>query len=262
MTVRRALQLKSFRPFLVVIALTICTSVVVAVTVDPSLTGKASVRPIFPDQIDEWVGEEMRFCQNHKCRKAWQLSKLNGEMVCPVCKAEVHVMAIAERGMLPRDTVLLKKEYRHPSGAQVYVSIVMSSAERASIHRPERCLVGQDNLITDQYNLDVPLEGRENLEVRVLNLFNKRRDRTGAVISEYLSYYAYWFVGNKRETSSHWMRMFYMASDRILHNVAHRWSYISVAGFRHDDSKEHHEQIKAFVQKIYPGMMVDPDREG
>ena len=65
-------------------------------------------------------------------------------------------------------------------------------------------------------------------------------------------YYAYWFVGKDRETPFHLERMFWMAWDRIIHNVAHRWAYIAVAGDRSLSNDDHVEQVRGFIHDIYP----------
>ena len=74
--------------------------------------------------------------------------------------------------------------------------------------------------------------------------------------AEYLSYYAYWFVGKGRETPSHFMRMFWMASDRIFHNRSHRWAYISVSGER-DGKDAYRKEIETFVGGLYPEMTIN-----
>jgi len=66
-------------------------------------------------------------------------------------------------------------------------------------------------------------------------------------------YYAYWFVGKDRETPHHLERMFWMAYDRIVRNVAHRWAYLSVAGIRDVvGGRLYIEEIKDFVRDFYP----------
>ena len=51
--------------------------------------------------------------------------------------------------------------------------------------------------------------------------------------------------------------MFYMASDRIFKNVAHKWAYISVSGARDNKTDRHLEDVGAFIQELYPHMAIN-----
>jgi hypothetical protein len=167
-------------------------------------------------------------------------------------------MSYLEARLLPADTVLNKKRYTNAAGRVVYASIVISGRERASIHRPEVCLVGQGTEIVNQAVVDVTMEGRESLQVKVLDLLH----RTGSGASERTlghSYYADWFVGHGRETPEHWQRMWWMATDRVLHNVAHRWAYIAVTSVRADESDAHLNEARDFIRDLYPQMLLDAD---
>jgi hypothetical protein len=42
------------------------------------------------------------------------------------------------------------------------------------------------------------------------------------------AYDMYWFVGEKVTTPSHLQRTFLTSWDRIVHNRAHRWAYVTV----------------------------------
>ena len=111
-------------------------------------------------------------------------------------------------------------------------------------------------MIVKQRNVKVDFDQRDPLDVRVLELVNTRTAPDGTLISQYRSYYAYWFVGKGRETSNHYWRMYYMASDRIWHNIAHRWAYISVSGIRDESNDDHLNEIKEFVRELYPHMTL------
>jgi hypothetical protein len=74
---------------------------------------------------------------------------------------------------------------------------------------------------------------------------------------EYASYYAYWFVGKGRETPYHLQRMIWMATDRIFHNVSHRWAYIAISGGRQTDSEDYQKEMVAFIHDLYPQVMLN-----
>jgi hypothetical protein len=248
------MEKRSVKPHLVVIVLMAATSLALAFTVDVSLSDQAGVRVYLPDRVGEWSGDELRYCHAPACQAVVFASEIRESGLCPKCGGLLHTMTKIEADLLPADTEILKKQYTSPDGRIVNAAIVMSGRERASIHRPQTCLVGQGNEIVKSSVLEVPMEGREPLDVMVLDMLHRRRLPDGRQVS-HESYYAYWFVGNNRETPHHITRMFWMASDRILYNRAHRWAYISVSG-RRDPAGAYKQEIASFVQKMYPEMLI------
>ncbi|MEX2605715.1 MAG: exosortase-associated EpsI family protein, partial [Kiritimatiellia bacterium] len=160
-------------------------------------------------------------------------------------------MSRGEYLVLPKDTVMFKKQYFHNRDPDktVFTSVVLSGRNRDSIHRPEVCMVGQGNVIEKSEVIEVPLPGREPLKVMVLHLSRKFTESYTRH-----SYYAYWFVGKDRETPHHLERLMWMSIDRLLRNVTHRWAYIAVSGDRAADleDKGHYDEIREVVGKLYP----------
>lgn len=237
-------------PHLVMISLLVITSLALAYTVDVTITEQSGVQTSFPEHAGKWSGGELRFCTNPDHRKEWLVHELDQKKTCPDCGGELDTMTIAERTLLPGDTVLVKNRYVHPSGRKVHSSIVLSGKDRSSIHRPQLCLVGQGNEIVKSTTIEIPLNGRNPLDVMVLDLIRRFQVRDQTV--EQKHYYAYWFVGKDRETASHIQRMIWMGTDRIFRNVAHRWAYISISGTRNEVGESHHKEITSFVQDLYP----------
>lgn len=252
------MKINALKPYLVVIGLMVVTSFLLAHTVDVDMSNEAGIQVYLPDQVREWVGREIRYCQNPEHRQTYFVDELENADICPDCDAELYMMSIEERRILPADTIILKKQYGHPSGDRVTSSIVLSGADRSSIHRPQVCLVGQGQEIEREWTHSVPLEGRDDLRVVVLDMLRRWTGPDGES-HEHRFYYAYWFVGKGRETHSHLMRMALMAYDRIFHNVSHRWAYISVSGMREAGNRAHADQINEFIQTIYPAMALRDD---
>ncbi|HMP75873.1 MAG TPA: exosortase-associated EpsI family protein [Kiritimatiellia bacterium] len=248
------METRAFKPYFIVIGLLVLTSLALAFTVDVALSDQAGVKVYLPDRVGEWKGDELRFCQAPACQATVFESQIGDDGLCPKCGGKLATMTKVELDLLPSDTEVLKKQYTSPKGEIIYASIVMSGRERASIHRPQVCLVGQGNEIVKSSVMDVPMEGRDELGVMVLDMLRRWRSPDGRQ-GELESYYAYWFVGKERETPSHLMRMFWMASDRILFNRAHRWAYISVSGNR-DQAGAYKEEISSFVRQLYPEMVL------
>ena len=248
---------RSSTHYIILISLLIATSIALAVTVDISASDESGIHAMLPDQAGDWSGDAILFCWNPKHQKVFTASQVEDTEVCPECEGKLGGMTLIEKSMLPSDTIVVKKRYTHRDGRQVIATIVMSGRERASIHRPERCLVGQGSEIVSTKVIDVPLAGRGPLDVRILDML--RHVRVAGAPRAYGSYYAYWFVGKDRETSSHHARLFWMAADRILHNKSHRWAYIAISGNRpiEDEKNLYLDEVRDFVSAAYPQMWKD-----
>lgn len=248
------MEARSIKPHLMVLGLLVLTSLALAFTVDVGASDEAGIKVFLPDRVGEWTGDELRFCQTPTCQASIFFSEVKEAGVCPKCNGPLATMTKVEKDLLPSDTEVLKKEYRNARGQRIYASIVMSGRERASIHRPQVCLVGQGNEIEQSSVLHVPMEGRDDLGVMVLDMLRRWRTPDGRQ-NEYKTYYAYWFVGKGRETPYHSMRMFWMAADRVLYNRSHRWAYISVSGDR-DAEASYRGEVTAFIRELYPEMAM------
>ncbi len=249
------MEIRAIKPHLTLIALLLATSLVLGFSVDVRIQDVAGVKVELPNQVGSWIGTELRFCQNGACQKVWTLDELNGSDVCPSCGGKVDPMAPAEKALLPADTLLVKKRYRNADGRQIFASVVLSGKERSSIHRPEVCLVGQGSEISGRFVMPVQVPSHGELDTMVVNLLHHRKGPGGQDVQSG-SYYAYWFVGNGRETPYHWQRMWWMASDRIFHNRAHRWAYIAVTGNRDLKSEAYREEASDFIRDLYPLMSI------
>ena len=243
------MEMRTFRPYFAVIILMALTSIALELSVDVNITDEAGIRVELPDRIAAWEGNELRYCHNKECLKAFLVNDIEDRNVCPACGGPLSGMSYDEAAVLPGDTVLMKKRYVHPTGRQIFVSIVLSGASRSSIHRPQMCLTGQGQVILKSEVLEVPIEGRKPLDVMVLDLEPQGRAEGMTGLT---TYYAYWFVGKGRETPSHVQRMIWMSTDRIFHNVAHRWAYIAVSGAREEDSVAYLDEIREFIGGLYP----------
>ena len=250
------MNIQKFKPYFVVIGLLLVTVCSLAFSGSVRVSDVAGIKVYLPDRVGKWEGKELRFCQNEKCLHEYTLDQLTDPSVCPACGGPLDPMAKGEKEILPKDTVILKKRYTRPDGKGLFVSIVLSGAERASIHRPQVCLVGQGHEVMKSSVVRVPMDNRDPLRVMVLDLLKKRKQQDGKMAT-FESYYAYWFVGKNRETPYHLQRMIWMTSDRILHNVSHRWAYVAINGTRQEGSEEYLDDLRAFLRDLYPQMVLE-----
>ena len=128
----------------------------------------------------------------------------------------------SERVILPRDTEFAKKRYSGFDRPEITTEIVLTGAQRQSIHRPQVCLVGQGWAIQKEETIPIRLaDGREQ-KVRKLTLLKTQ----GGI--QIVGYFMYWFVGKDKTTDDHIERIFLTSWDRIVHRVNHRWAYVIV----------------------------------
>ena len=129
--------------------------------------------------------------------------------------------------LLPKDTEFARRYYDDGRGDQINCSIVLSGAAQSSIHRPEGCLTGQGWTITGQDNIPIPLLSGHELVARKLTLERRVAGQNGEPVTV-KAFYVYWFVGQNVTTPSHFTRILLGNWDRVVHNRAHRWAYVSV----------------------------------
>ncbi len=254
-----------FKPFLSIAVLMTIAVFALAFTVGVELDFVPGVKMELPEQVGDWHGNELRFCHNPAACAAdyreasFYVNDLDIPDICPDCGESLFTMSRSEYEALPKDTEFIKSAYTNDGGGRISASIVLSGTARDSIHRPQRCLKGQGNTLDGEYTLEVPMEGRDPLKIRVIKA--TRQFRTAEGLVPYHSYYAYWFVGQDRETPFHLGRMFWLAWDRVVRSTANRWAYIAVYGQREAEGNAYEADIIDFVQSVYPYLLTDSMRK-
>ncbi|MBP7275429.1 MAG: exosortase-associated EpsI family protein [Kiritimatiellae bacterium] len=230
--------------------------------VDVTIVEESGIRMDLPPRLGEWSGVQLRYCHREGCRKDYRVDELPaGATTCPECGDALHNMTYEEWDQLPKDTEFIKAIYSHPAGGRVFASIVLQGRDRESIHRPERCLIGQGHRVDQFTTIDVPI-GNEQPALRASILLTRREMNTPqGVVRGGENYYAFWFVGVNRETGNHWWRMFYLAWDRVVHSVAHKWAYIAVSGVREPGSKSYEDEIRAFIPLLREAIVRTPEEQ-
>jgi EpsI family protein len=163
-----------------------------------------------------------------------------------------------ERHILPQDTEFARKDYNDYAGHDIYCSIVLSGAEQRSIHRPEVCLVAQGWRIVGQREVPIRLLSGHQLVVNQLNIAHEllAPDNTRRTVH---ALFLYWYVGEGLTTPSQYTRVLVSSWDRIFHNRAHRWAYVSAmspvtASLRPDGLNEDQtsKMLADFIRAVVP----------
>jgi hypothetical protein len=158
----------------------------------------------------------------------------------------------SEKQFLPQDTEFAKKGYVGAAPAEITCEIVLSGAQRNSIHRPQVCLVGQGWTIVDEKSIPILQANHGTQKVRLLTL---TRSENGERIN---GYFLYWFVGKDTTTDDHFQRILLTSWDRVTKGTNHRWAYVIVSGIlpKAKDSTEVRaellDRLTGFVRDMIP----------
>lgn len=206
------------------------TVAALATSVDVETLVEPGISMVLPDNVGRWAGESIEVSQ-------------------------------VEREYLPSDTQFAKKLYRDPLKRVVFLSIVMSGKDRASIHRPEVCLPAQGFTPLRSDVVQIPVEAPGGRQLEATRILLKRditlEDGSQRTVGYF---YLYWFVGKNRVTASHLDRVLLNTLDRALHGVSHQWAYVSYLMPIYDSIEDSADLLSRFVVDSYPqfGTPDDP----
>lgn len=209
----------------------------------------ADVSQELPEFVGNWKGELIYYCQNEQCMRSYAARELTGLLVCPHCEGRLDKVSLAERTILPPDTVITRRLYQNDKNEHLTVTIVLSGNEQRSIHRPQQCLPAQGFAIERSTTLAVPLEGRLPVKLTLIRASQGMATQTRQAPSILM---AYWFAGGGHETHDHFQRMGYMAWDNLVKGGRPRWAYVSVQTFANTGEKAAENRISQFVRQLYP----------
>jgi hypothetical protein len=170
--------------------------------------------------------------------------------------------SLAEKNILPPDTLIERKLYSDLFQNGIQCSIVLSGVERRSIHRPEVCLPGQGWLIRKREIVPVTLASGKVLKVKQLTLEREVVIGPGQT-RKIQSLFYYWFVGKNITTPDHYARALRSSWDQIVHGINHRWAYVSVTSLvgstiRQDGKnlEETQTMLQDFIREAVPCFQV------
>ncbi len=209
----------------------------------------ADVTLDLPAAAGEWTGEDVLYCQNERCLKSFRPHELRDEETCPACGGALDKTTLGERNILPPDTRIARKLYTNPRGEQVHATVVLSGKEQKSIHRPQQCLPAQGFVIVSTRVVQVPLDGRDPLDVSLIRSHRPAARPSGGgprIV------FAYWFTGGGRETASHYRRLAWLAWDNLVHGYRTRWAYVSIQTDDTAAPRAADARVTAFIRDFYP----------
>lgn len=240
---------------LILLGLVGLTMAALATSVRTAFSDEAGVKRSLPARVGSYTGADILYCHNREVHgitgKLFE-GNLDTMHTCPdrACGEPLHTKDIGEAIALPASTDIYKKRYRHGE-AFLTATVVLSGDDRSSFHRPKVCIGAQGHRIVSERIVSIPLDGRDPLDIKVYDL---EVEVNGV---PYRSFFAFWYVGKKRETASHYERMFWMGFDRMVHNVSYRWAYVSVTGVREEGNEKHIDRLTEFLTSLYPQVRLE-----
>jgi len=243
----------------VILLLVLGTIWALATSVETTASDRAGVARELPVVVLDRTGGGILYCHNRDvhgpvCPQFEGRESSLTHCSDPRCGEELFPMELGEKIMLPPSTDIYKKRYRREGDSPITASIVLAGEDRASFHRPSVCIGAQGFQTLATRKLEVPLDGRKPLRIKVYDLTLSLNDG-----EDHHSYFAFWYVGTDRETASHYERMFWMGYDRIVRSQADRWAYVSITGLREPEGDKHIEELTSFIQDLYPKVRLDED---
>ncbi len=221
----------------------------------PVFDTSSCVASELPARVGEFMGEVPWFCHNPQCLAMAEEPALkrgpNGFM-CPECGGKMASVSLGEWSDLPKDTVIVKRNYRSADGLVYAVSVVVGGRQRNSIHRAELCLPAQGFAMLDAARVPLTLSDGRSLQVRRINAQRPGGARMSLV---------YWFLSHDRVCCSHTERILMDVWDRSIHNRINRWVMIAVNVSSGLDSPEGSERFEAFLSELYPKVVLGRDKD-
>ena len=221
----------------------------------PTYDSADFVASSLPQAVGEFTGDVPWFCHNDQCAEAIEehtlleagQRKAEG-FACPSCGGQLHAVSLGEATDLPKDTVILKRNYRSPDGLSYSVSVVIGGRQRNSIHRAELCLPAQGFVMLEAERLPLRLPTGKSHVIRKITAQHPGGTKINLV---------YWFVSKERESCSHSQRILLDVWDRSIHNRINRWVMVAVNISSPLESPESVGRFEAFLSELYPKIIFD-----
>jgi len=137
-------------------------------------------------------------------------------------ESEVRPVSEAERTVLPADTGFVKRLYRDAAGNWFQVAVVIGSASKSSVHRPELCLPAQG------FQMSAPRAAEiADVPWHLVTLSRGAAAPMG---------FAYTFFNQDGfRTASHFSRVFRDVWDRSVLGRVDRWVMVTVFASTEDE---------------------------
>jgi len=207
------------------------------------------VSQTLPVTVRDFTGDVPWFCHNPQCLEVTEERGLaagmaeGGGFACPACGGVLHKISLGEQNDLPRDTIIIKRNYKSSDGMRYAVSVVVGGQSRNSLHRAELCLPAQGFAMLKADRTVLNLENGKSLRARKILARRAGSPEINLV---------YWFKSRDRETSSHTRRILLDVWDRSVHNRINRWVMVAINVNAPLDAPDSFDRFRLFLSELYP----------
>lgn len=219
----------------------------------PAYDSADFIASVLPKQVPGFSSAQPWFCHNEQCLECVEDSRLTARdaskadaFACPKCGGLMQPISLGEMRDLPKDTVILKRNYHASDGLVYSLSVVIGGRKRNSIHRVELCLPAQGYVMLEARR--VSLHVRSGAPKAVRKVTAQQADGQKFCL-------LYWFVSKNRECCSHTQRILTDVWDRSIHNRINRWVMVAINVQSTLDTPEALERVEAFLSEVYPRIL-------
>jgi hypothetical protein len=174
-----------------------------------------------------------------------------------------HPMTSREKDILP-EGVRIERRFYTKSDRAILATMVLSGAEKRSLHSPDSCLPAQGWKVSSQSLVTLPLAEQE-ITVTLMNMYQDIQDKEGRR-SRIRALNLFWYLGSDGTTCAGYhehVRKTY--GDAFFKNLNHRWTLLtffvplqdSTTGI--DDPYAELTALKdaeAFIQMLVPKLLT------
>jgi hypothetical protein len=165
--------------------------------------------------------------------------------------------------VLPKDTSYGQRYYLGPDEFRVQVNVVLMGEDRASLHKPDFCLVGAgwqiDHAATRQAAIRVAKPQPYDLPVTKL-VVSREVEHNGQKVM-LRGVYVYWYVadGVMSGDASGFGRMWSMSKTLITTGVLERWAYVSYFAYGPPGAEDvTYERLQKLIAASVPEFQLTP----
>jgi exosortase len=237
-----------------------------------------------PAAVGPWQGSPVWHCHNEQCMRVFTEDELAqnrvaplttnstssgsrefgtrlGDMLpryrCPACEGgELYAVSLGEKQLLPADTRLLRVRYSKGTRNAYSVTLVVSGANRDSLHEPESCLLSQ-GYKAKQISI-MSIEAHSAIAVKRVDLEKPSgRGGKGSRLT-----FVYWIFSGERNTTSRWIWKLWTAWDRAIRHEASRWVMVTVTAEQPVGLKDRPDEMLKFSGELMEQLRRGPVSTG
>lgn len=140
--------------------------------------------------------------------------------------SEERPMTAQEQSGLKDDVRIERRLYTKPERA-ILATVVLSGAEKRSLHAPEVCLPAQGWVMRTQTTVTVPLQDGGELEATLISMHRDVEPQPGKRTRIHATN-LYWYQGSSGATcATYEQHVFRTYMDGVFRNINHRWALMS-----------------------------------